>query len=278
MHGSHRCPMGDSQAKVAIPAAAAATRPTVARCTASAERGTLDFTYRRPLARPAGPLSPLSDLPSSLSAVAARRDADAPSAPVGRRPARERQVGPLGDFHRRQLLEREKGGSAVGPTRRGKRSKIMAIADRHGLPLAASVASASPHETRLVEATLAQRFVRSKPEKMIGDAAYDSDGLDQQWHQRHGVELIAPHRSNRRKRKTQDGRVLRRYCRRWKIERLFAWLHNFRRLVTRWEYLRGQLPRHGPTRLPRDPLEAFMRWVVFVWSLTSRSAVNENNE
>ena len=113
---------------------------------------------------------------------------------------------------------------------------------------------------------------------MIGDAAYDSDGLDQQLHQRHGVELIAPHRSNRRKRKTQDGRVLRRYCRRWKIERLFAWLHNFRRLVTRWEYLRGQLPRHGPTRLPRDPLEAFMRWVVFVWSLTSRSAVNENNE
>src|ERR1700745_437409 len=35
---------------------------------------------------------------------------------------------------------------------------------------------------------------------------------------------------------TQDGRELRRYCRRWKIERLFAWLHNFRRLVIRWEY------------------------------------------
>ncbi|MBI2683179.1 MAG: transposase [Acidobacteriales bacterium] len=34
----------------------------------------------------------------------------------------------------------------------------------------------------------------------------------------------------------QDGRRLRRYLRRWKIERLFAWLHNFRRLVTRWEY------------------------------------------
>ncbi len=52
---------------------------------------------------------------------------------------------------------------------------------------------------------------------------------------RRGITLIAPHRSNRRRRRTQDGRQLRRYCRRWKIERLFAWLQNFRRLVTRYE-------------------------------------------
>jgi len=70
---------------------------------------------------------------------------------------------------------------------------------------------------------------------MIGDRAYDSDPLDARLRQQFGIELIAPHKSNRR-RKTQDGRKLRRYCRRWKIERLFAWLHNFRRLVTRWEY------------------------------------------
>ncbi len=35
---------------------------------------------------------------------------------------------------------------------------------------------------------------------------------------------------------TQDGRPLRRYGRRWRVERLFAWLHHFRRLVIRWEY------------------------------------------
>jgi transposase len=46
--------------------------------------------------------------------------------------------------------------------------------------------------------------------------------------------MIAPHRSNRKNR-TQDGRVLRRYRRRWRIERLFAWLQNFRRLTIRWE-------------------------------------------
>jgi transposase len=71
---------------------------------------------------------------------------------------------------------------------------------------------------------------------MIGDRAYDSDPLDQQLQQQHGIVLIAPHKVNRSKPKTQDGRKLRRYCRRWKIERLFAWLHNFRRLVTRWEF------------------------------------------
>ena len=70
---------------------------------------------------------------------------------------------------------------------------------------------------------------------MIGDTAYDSDPLDQRLQQQ-GVRLIAPHKYNRRKPRTQDGRVLRRYCRRWKIERLFAWLHNFRRLVIRLEY------------------------------------------
>jgi len=70
---------------------------------------------------------------------------------------------------------------------------------------------------------------------MIGDLAYDSDPLDQRLRQR-GIQLIAPHRDNRVSARTQDGRELRRYCRRWKIERLFAWLHNFRRLVIRWEY------------------------------------------
>ena len=47
--------------------------------------------------------------------------------------------------------------------------------------------------------------------------------------------MIAPHRTGRKKSPTQDGRRLRRYKRRWKVERLFAWLGNFRRLVVRYE-------------------------------------------
>ena len=110
----------------------------------------------------------------------------------------------------------------------------MAIADRHGLPIACRIASASPAEVTLVDATLDAGFLAHAPDRLIGDKAYDSDGLDRRLLEEHGVELIAPNRSNR-KVKTQDGRPLRRYLRRWKIERLFAWLQNYRRLVTRWE-------------------------------------------
>jgi transposase len=69
---------------------------------------------------------------------------------------------------------------------------------------------------------------------MIGDKAYDSDPLDAKLWKEQRLELIAPHRSNRLV-PTQDGRPLRRYKRRWKIERFFAWLYNYRRLVTRYE-------------------------------------------
>jgi transposase len=47
--------------------------------------------------------------------------------------------------------------------------------------------------------------------------------------------LIVPHRCNRKKPATQDGRALRRYRRRWIIERTNAWLGNFRRLVVRYD-------------------------------------------
>ena len=110
----------------------------------------------------------------------------------------------------------------------------MAICDRHGLPVAVHVASASPYEPHLVPATLDARFLTELPERLIGDRGYDSDALDAQLLKDYGIEMIARHRRGRRR--TQDGRAARRTKRRWKIERLFAWLHNSRRLVTRWEY------------------------------------------
>ena len=112
----------------------------------------------------------------------------------------------------------------------------MAIADASGLPVAIDIQSASPHEIRLVEAAIKSRFIKAAPKRMIGDKAYDSDPVDHRLLKEHGTELIAPHKANRKRPKTQDGRVLRRYKRRWKVERFFAWLHNFRRLVVRYEY------------------------------------------
>ena len=113
----------------------------------------------------------------------------------------------------------------------------MAVADRNGLPVAICTDSASPAEVKLVRQTLEQRLVADVPERLIGDKAYDSDALDKEVLEQFGTEMIAPHRAGRRTdRITQDGRALRRFKRRWKVERLFAWLYNFRRLVVRYEY------------------------------------------
>jgi transposase len=113
----------------------------------------------------------------------------------------------------------------------------MAVADCTGLPVAINIASASPHEVTLAEPTIAKCFVTDEnPARLIGDKAYDSDQLDFRLAAEHGIELIAPHKCNRQLSSTQDGRPLRRYKRRWKIERLFAWLQNFRRIRVRHDY------------------------------------------
>jgi transposase len=109
----------------------------------------------------------------------------------------------------------------------------MAVADRNGLPVSVCAESATPHEVTLAVSTLLQMVVPDAPQNLVGDNAYDSDRLDAEV-KLYGIEVIAPHRRNRRN-STQDGRRLKRYRRRWKIERLFAWLQNFRRLVVRYE-------------------------------------------
>lgn len=126
------------------------------------------------------------------------------------------------------------GGDGIGNTRRGKGVKILAIVDRHGLPLSVSTHAANHHEVTLVQLSFDFYMLEAKPEHLIGDRAYDSDALDTAL-KHEGVEMIAPNRSSR-KLKTQDGRRLRRYDRRWLVERFFAWLQWKRRLLVRWEY------------------------------------------
>jgi len=127
------------------------------------------------------------------------------------------------------------GGDEIGPTKRGKGVKIMAIVDRHGLPLAVSTHAANHHEVTLVQLSFDFYMIEAKPENLIGDRAYDSDKLDEELRQ-DGIEMIAPHRRNRVKPRTQDDRRLRRYVLRWLVERCFAWIQWQRRLLVRWEY------------------------------------------
>ncbi len=119
----------------------------------------------------------------------------------------------------------------------------MVVVDGQGIPLGSQLVSASPGEVTLAESTLAQISVprggRGRPQKrplrIIADRGYDSDPLRWRLLQR-GMLLLCPHRKGRRQPSLNDGRSLRRYAKRWKIERTFAWLGNFRRLLVRYDY------------------------------------------
>ena len=157
-------------------------------------------------------------------------------------PIESRRLTLLGrDLCRGCVCACQKRGPCIGKTKRGKGTKLMVVADSQSIPLGIHLASASPNEVTLIEETLGQVAVsgkrgrpRKNPSRLIYDRAADSDPL-RRCLARRGIELICPHRSNRTKPKTQDGRKLRRYKRRWKVERLVAWIGNYRRLLIRWE-------------------------------------------
>src|SRR6476620_5230835 len=138
-------------------------------------------------------------------------------------------------LHRRNLREGE-GRRRPGRTDQAwKRHENHGDRGSHGLPLAVSTHAANHHEVRLVQLCFDFYMIEAKPENLIGDRAYDSDPLDHALRQ-DGIEMIAPHRSNRTKPPTQDRRRLRRFLRRWLVERFFAWIQWQRRLLVRWEY------------------------------------------
>lgn len=140
-------------------------------------------------------------------------------------------------FRRWDVFPGKKGGECVGKTKRGKGTKIMVLSDGHGTPLSANIHSASPAEVTLIEPLLNNAVADwGQPQRLIYDKAADSDPLRERLWKQRGIDLVCPHRKRRKRARTQDGRKLRRYRRRWKIERSIAWLQNFRRLVVRYEH------------------------------------------
>ncbi len=113
--------------------------------------------------------------------------------------------------------------------------KIIVLVDACGLPVAVTTGSASPHESTLVQGMFEFMLSSTTPDRIIGDKAYDSDALDDQM-ACVGSDMIAPHRANRKRENVkQDGRQLRRYKRRWTVERTISGFQNFRRLCIRYE-------------------------------------------
>ena len=118
----------------------------------------------------------------------------------------------------------------------------MVLADGAGAPLGIHVEKASPAEVKLLEPTLNSVPVHHRngrprrPARLIGDRAYDSNPVRALLLKRN-IEPIIPARRNNQVATHQDGRKLRRYQRRWIVERTNSWLQNFRRLVVRYENL-----------------------------------------
>jgi transposase len=125
----------------------------------------------------------------------------------------------------------QRGGRAVGKTKKGQGSKRMAVVEADGWPGAIPVDRATPQAVKLGKQTLAARFVEKLPERLMGDQASHSEALDADWATQ-GIEVLAPQRRHRQH-KTPEGRPLRRRQRRDKGKRLWAWRQAFRRLRVR---------------------------------------------
>lgn len=111
----------------------------------------------------------------------------------------------------------------------------MICVDANGIPIGIDTESANRNEVILIEPLLKKLALQNRqPERVIYDKAADSDKLRKRLSARN-IDLICPHRKGRVSPPLQDGRKLRRYRRRWIVERTIAWLHNYRRIVTRWE-------------------------------------------
>lgn len=111
----------------------------------------------------------------------------------------------------------------------------MILTDGDGTPLSVTVAGANQAEVTRVAPLIDNRVTHRTPKRLLYDSAADSDPL--RGHLKlHNIELICPHRKNRKRAPTQDGRPLRRYKRRYRVERTISWLKSRRRIATRHEY------------------------------------------
>jgi len=132
---------------------------------------------------------------------------------------------------------------SFSPAKKGKGTKWMVATDGKGIPVALHFESASRAEIKLLEPTLAKVRVpqkgpgrpKNKPVRVIADRGYDSAPHRRRLQAR-GIDLIVPYRSSSKKRTFEDGRKLRRYRKRYKVERSISWFGNYRRLLNRFEH------------------------------------------
>jgi transposase len=131
----------------------------------------------------------------------------------------------------------EKGGAKTGPSPvdRGRLgSKHHLIVDQGGLPLAFSLTGGNRNDVTQLLPLIDQvpdvrgrvGRPRRRPDQLIADRGYDSRAHRCELRRR-GIKPVIARRA------TEHGSGLGRF--RWVVERTFAWLHQFRRLLVRYE-------------------------------------------
>ena len=241
---TQRQAMEQNKTTLAQGTAAAAAWPAASERTADFRGYSVGLAERSALARPAWQVSFRQHLLEKIAGMGRARRVVKNLAWLAWATRRPGQAQLERSIFGRQLCSGQKRGLCVGKTKRGKGTKWMVVADGQGIPLGSQLVSASPAEVTLAESTLARISVpragrgrpQSRPLRVIADRAYDSDPLRWRLLQR-GIVLLCPHRRKRRRASLNDGRPLRRYRKRWKIERTFAHLGNFRRLLIRQDRL-----------------------------------------
>jgi transposase len=141
----------------------------------------------------------------------------------------------------------KRGGELVGVTKKGKGTKWMLVVHGNGLPLGFHLDSENTAEVRLAERTLDTIAVvrprgrpKQRPEKLLADRGYDSRAFRAALRRR-GIRMCIPPKrcpaSWRAKRGHPVVTHKADYRLRYAVERSFAWLGNFRRLLIRWDHL-----------------------------------------
>lgn len=116
--------------------------------------------------------------------------------------------------------------------------KVGMAVERHGVPVGVLTDAANVGEPDLggrVLDRIPPEVELPDPVPVVADRGFDSDPLRDDLAEQ-GFELLAPHRKNRTRPSRNDGRKMRRYKRRYVVERTFGWLHSYRRLLVRHEY------------------------------------------
>lgn len=134
------------------------------------------------------------------------------------------------------MFARKKGtATEPNPVDRGKTgSKLHILTEAGGLPLAMGISGANTHDMKALkplvhtipEVRSRRGPRRPRPAKLHADKGYDYEDLRRWLRARNIVPRIARIGVDTHAR-------LGRY--RWRVERTFSWLFNYRRLAVRWE-------------------------------------------